>query len=126
MGWVSDIVGRDIVLAGLMATAAMGHGVVLVAESTLFLALGIGLIGVGISFGGVISSRIMDHLSDAERGTGFGLARTVFLLVGSLGSVVTGALADMFGWVSAFGLIIAMLLVVFKGLSAKLLRARLV
>ncbi|MEF8856768.1 MAG: MFS transporter, partial [Haloplanus sp.] len=51
----------------------------------------------------------MDYLGADERGTGFGLVRTIVLLVSSLGSGVTGTLAGRVGWVAAYGLVAALL-----------------
>jgi hypothetical protein len=62
----------------------------------------------GISWPGVMNSRFMDLLVDDERGAGFGLVRTVFLLVSSLGSVLTGTLADAFSWPVAYGTVIVL------------------
>jgi MFS family permease len=53
--------------------------------------------------------KFMDHLDDHERNSGFGLVRTVYMMLGAAGSVVTGLVADLFGWTVAFGL--ALLLV---------------
>jgi dipeptide/tripeptide permease len=47
----------------------------------------------------------MDLLSDAERGAGFGLVRTAYMVTGASGSVVVGALSDAAGWPVAFALL---------------------
>jgi MFS family permease len=72
---------------------------------------GTALVAAGISWPGVMNSRFMDLFADDERGAGFGLVRTGFLLVSSLGSVVTGVLADAFGWTVAYGSVAAFLVV---------------
>jgi MFS family permease len=51
----------------------------------------------------------MDQLSDAERGFGFGLIRTVYMLLAASGSIVVGWLADTGGWVPAYGVVILLL-----------------
>jgi len=57
----------------------------------------------------------MDHLDDHERSAGFGLVRTVYMVLGASGSVVVGFVADLFGWDVAFlglvGLLVGMLVV---------------
>jgi dipeptide/tripeptide permease len=60
----------------------------------------------------------MDHLAADERGTGFGLVRTVVLLVSSLGSGVTGTLAGQVGWLVAYGLVGILLAVLVSALAA--------
>jgi MFS family permease len=52
----------------------------------------------------------MDQLGDAERGFGFGLVRTVYLLLAASGSVVVGSLADIGGWVPAYGVVVLLLI----------------
>jgi MFS family permease len=108
LGSLSDRFGRD-----LTATVAFGIGVVGYAALVLgsgFVVFGaIPLVGVAMSWGAPIQSRFIDHLSDAERAAGFGLVRTVYMILGSLGSVVVGSLADIAGWAVAFGLLVALL-----------------
>lgn len=71
--------------------------------------LGVVLVSVGFGWGGVIQSQFMDNFTDVERSSGFGVARTVYTLVGSLGSVTTGYLADSLEWSAAFGLLVVLL-----------------
>lgn len=110
-GWLSDRVGRDPVLAAAFLSLAVGLGLFMAASGPAAAAAGTLLVGAGISWPGVMNSRFMDQFTDAERGAGFGLVRTGFLLVSSLGSVVTGVLADGFGWVVSFGSVAALLVV---------------
>jgi len=75
------------------------------------------LLGIGLGWGAALLPRFMDHLSAAERGAGFGLVRTVYGVVGALGSVVTGTLADLFGWGVSFGFLAVLLTIVFVALA---------
>lgn len=109
LGTLSDRYSRDAVLTFALSLCATGFGVLLLAEEFAVAMLGVGLLGVGMSWGGALNSRFMDHLSPEERNTGFGLVRTVYLLVGSLGSLGTGVLADALGWIPAYGSVIALL-----------------
>jgi MFS family permease len=110
LGWFSDALGRDRTLGASFLAGVAGYacflfgdgGVGLVAAGTL-------LVGLGLSWPGVLNSRFMDYLAAGERGTGFGLVRTVVLLVSSLGSGVTGTLAGRVGWLAAYGLVAALL-----------------
>jgi hypothetical protein len=70
----------------------------------------------------VVQSRMMDRLSEADQGAGFGLFRTVYLLVGASGTAVVGTAADLAGWGTAFGLLAA----VYAGLLLSLVGVRLV
>jgi MFS family permease len=103
LGSISDSIGRDRSLMMAFAIGSIGFIVFLVGNGWPSIVLGSLLVGGGLSFPGVINSRFMDHLSSTERGTGFGLVRTIVLLLSSLGSGVTGSLADGWGWSVAYG-----------------------
>jgi predicted MFS family arabinose efflux permease len=108
LGWLSDVVGRDAILAVGFLAGAGGIGLFLVTTTLPAMVVGTVLLAGGISWPGVMNSRFMDLLVDDERGAGFGLVRTVFLLVSSLGSVLTGTLADAFSWPVAYGTVIVL------------------
>ena len=65
--------------------------------------------------------KFMDHLGEHERSAGFGLVRTVYMVLGASGSVVTGFVADLFGWGAAF-LGLTLLLVGMLGALVQTLR----
>lgn len=109
LGQLSDRSGRDVVLATSMAIGAAGFLAFLVADGLAVVVGGTVLLGAGLSWTGVLNSRFMDHLGEDERGTGFGLVRTIVLLVSSLGSVVTGTIAEVVGWLPAYGLVAGLL-----------------
>jgi hypothetical protein len=88
---------------------AAGFGTLLVPGGRAVLGAGVLLVGVGLTWGGVLQSRFMREFADDERGTGFGLVRTTFVLLGSVGSAATGFLADTGGWPLAIGVLIALL-----------------
>lgn len=108
-GWLSDRVGRDAVLVLGFSACAAGLVVFMLARGLVATGVGTVLLGAGISWPGVLNSRFMDQFSDDERGAGFGLVRTGFLFVSSLGSVTTGTLAGMFDWGVAYGSVAALL-----------------
>ncbi len=118
LGWLSDRFGRDVVLVGGFLAAASGIGVFLATTNALAIVLGTVLAGIGISWNGVINSRLMDRFSDAERTVSFGFVRTGVLLVASLGSVVTGTLADVVGWAPTFSALAALMGTLALGLVA--------
>ncbi|MES3162481.1 MAG: MFS transporter [Halorubrum sp.] len=123
-GSLSDRVGRDAAVTLTMAAGVAGYGL-LVAGSRdgvgfPTILAGVLLVGVAMSWGAPLQSRFMDHLSTAERGAGFGLVRTVYMVFGASGSVVVGAVSDLAGWTVAFGLLAV---VMAAGLAASLAEA---
>ncbi|WP_436925812.1 MFS transporter [Halosimplex amylolyticum] len=118
LGWASDRTGRDVAIAGSFASGVAGYAILLFATGPAALVAGATLVGGGLFWPGVVNSRFMDHLAPDERGTGFGLVRSVLLLGSSLGSGVTGALADAVGWPAAYGLVAAVLATLLAALVA--------
>ena len=108
MGGLSDRIGRDVVAAVAFGTGAVGYAV-LVAGSGAAVVAAIPLVGVAMSWGAPVQSRFIDSLASDERAAGFGLVRTVYMLLGALGSVVVGGLSDVAGWAVAFGALVALL-----------------
>lgn len=111
MGWLSDRLTRDATIMFSFSAVAIGLTTLLVGEGVVPILVGIVIVGMGISWGGSLASRFMDHLADDERGTGFGIVRSITGVIGASGSVVVGTLADGFGWVPAYGLVVVLLLV---------------
>ncbi|MEF8779449.1 MAG: MFS transporter [Haloferacaceae archaeon] len=103
MGGLSDRFGRDTAATISMGLGVVGFGLLVVGESPTVWALAVVLVGVAMSWGAPIQSRYMDILSREERGAGFGLVRTVYMILGATGSVTMGLLADLAGWGTAFG-----------------------
>lgn len=117
-GKLSDRFARETVLASVLLTAAVGLGTVIVADGFGPTLVGVCLLGAGLSWGGVFQSRVMDLFDDDGRGAAFGLVRTVYMFVGSLGSVVTGVLADSAGWPAAYGVVVLLLTLAIAGIVA--------
>jgi MFS family permease len=105
LGSLSDRLSRDAVVAGAIPLAAVGYTLLVVTQQFVVVIAGIALVGVGMRWGAPLQSRFMNILSDAERGAGFGLVRSVYMTIGASGSVVIGALSDTAGWTVAFGLL---------------------
>ncbi|MFC6734259.1 MULTISPECIES: MFS transporter [unclassified Haladaptatus] len=118
-GRLSDRIRRETILAGILTTTVAGFGTLILTEGVWPTFVGVGLLGVGLSWGGVYQSSLMDLFADATRGTAFGLVRTVYMFIGSLGSVVTGVLADTVGWSVAYGVVALLLALAVGGLTAK-------
>lgn len=62
-----------------------------------------------MTWGAPVQSQLMDQLGDAERGIGFGLVRTVYLLIGAIGSSVVGIVVTHTGWAIGFSLLASLL-----------------
>jgi len=112
-GNLSDKFGRDAVLALLMTIGAAGFATIVLVGSRLGAYIGILTIGIGMSWPGPVQSRYMDRFSEEEQGIGFGFVRTGYMLIGSMGSVVTGTIAESMGWISAYGLLGVLLFFLF-------------
>jgi MFS family permease len=111
MGWLSDRFHRDAAVAVSMALGVVGYATLIAGSGLAVLASGAVLTGVAMSWGAPLQSRFIDRLSAAERGAGFGLVRTVYMLVGASGSIVVGVVSDVAGWTAAFGLLVAVMAV---------------
>lgn len=112
MGIVSDLSSRDTAIA--ISTLSVIGGIVVLLSSSGRLAVlgGVAFVGLGLSVGGVMNARFVDHFRDDERGAGLGLVRLIYLLIASSGNVITGTLADAVGWAPAYGLVIVLLVAV--------------
>lgn len=117
-GRLSDRFTRDTALAMSATVAASGLLVLLANLGTGGLVAGTVLLGFGISWPGVLQARFMDQFGDAERGYGFGLVRTVYMLLAATGSLVVGAFADYHGWLLGYGTIVVLFLVSLGALAA--------
>jgi len=53
-----------------------------------------------------VAGRFIDRFSTADRSVGYGLVRSIYVFVAASGSVVTGLLADAWGWQVAYGLLV--------------------
>ncbi|MDS0282746.1 MFS transporter [Haloarcula onubensis] len=109
VGRLGDRVGNRWALTLCLALSCCGFASVVAGSHTAFLLVGVVCLGVGISYGGAVQSLFMQRFGRVDRVSGFGTVRTVYMLLGSLGGVVTGTLADAFGWGVSYGLVAALL-----------------
>ena len=105
VGVLSDRIGRDFAVATCLIAGASGLGLFVIGPGLISVGAAVVLFGIGSSFFASLEPRFMDHLSDSERGAGFGLVRTVYVVFGSTGSFGVGLLADLFGWGVSFGVL---------------------
>ncbi|WP_251329812.1 MFS transporter [Haloplanus pelagicus] len=110
VGTVSDRIGHDNAIVGCMLAGAFGFWLIIAAPVFAAVAVGVGLVGVGMSFGPAVMQRILDELPDEEQNAGFGLVRTIYMIVASLGPAMMGLVADAFDLAISFGFLAALLL----------------
>lgn len=108
-GRFSDRYSRDVALGASISVALAGVLVLLVVPGVVGLITGVVLLGLGISWPGPIQARFFDLLSETERGYGYGLIRSVYMLLASASSVIVGFLVDRSGWVTGFGCLVVVL-----------------
>ncbi|KYH27911.1 regulatory protein UhpC [Halalkalicoccus paucihalophilus] len=118
VGSLSDRFGRDRVAAGCALLGIAGYGLLVGGSGLPTLGVAILLVGIAMSWGAAVLPRFMDHLSAEERGAGFGLVRTSYMLVSATGSAVVGTVADLASWGVAFSVFLALLSVVVCALGA--------
>src|SRR6056297_2853164 len=112
VGTASDRYGRDETTAVSLAIAALGFVALVAVPGWLATGFAVVTLGVGLSWSAAFLPRFFDVFTPEEEGAGFGFVRTVYGMLGALGSVGTGLLADAFGWGVAFGVLTALLVVV--------------
>lgn len=97
-GWLSDRHGRTAVTGGTLLAGVVGFGVLARPAPVAVLVAGVVLAGASMTWGAPLQALFVDRLEESARGTGFGFVRTVYLLVGALGSTVVGAVVTVAGW----------------------------
>jgi len=117
MGRLSDAFRYDLALVVSLSSGSLGYYAFVSLSSGLLVIPAALILGLGLSWGGVLNARSTDLFSSSDQATGFGMIRTIALLVGSLGSVVTGTLADSFGWPVAFGFVAGLHLIAVASLG---------
>jgi predicted MFS family arabinose efflux permease len=98
-----------VVLPMIIATLALAF--VVLVPTGMWVFLGLAVLGFSVTWSGSLQARLLNDLSEDARATGFGLSRTAFVLLGSVGNAVTGTVADTVGWTAAFASVDAVLLV---------------
>ncbi|MGQ4556299.1 MFS transporter [Halobellus sp. GM3] len=118
MGSLSDRYGTDSTLVVCLLSLASGVLVLLSKPSELAVLAGVSLVGLGACAAIVVQPRIIQSLEEAEKGTGFGLVRSVYMILGAAGPVSMGFLADAFGWIVSLGSLVVVSLAVVVSFAA--------
>lgn len=109
IGSLSDRYGREEMTAVCALLGIGGYSLLIRGSGLGVVLVAIFLIGIAMSFGAALLPRFVDNLSAAERGAGFGLVRTTYMILSATGSVVIGTVADTAGWGIAFGIFVVFL-----------------
>ena len=120
LGALSDRIGRDAAASLAIGIGIIGYGLLVAGTGLEMAVVAVALTGFSMGWGAALMPKFMDHLDDHERSAGFGLVRTVYMVLGASGSVVAGFVADFFGWGVAF-LGLAVLLVGMLGVLLRVL-----
>ena len=110
-GSLSDRLGRDIVTIGALLTGIIGFVLLAAYQALVVIGVGVGLIGLSMGWGPPVQSRVMDRLDADERGTGFGLIRTVYIGFAALNGIVVTGLVTTSGWNAGIGALVVSLVV---------------
>ena len=102
IGTLSDRIGRYPAGAAATSLGVAGYVLFVVAPNGWIIGLATVLAGIAMCWGAALLAKFMDHLSAEERGAGFGLIRTTYMVLGASGSVGAGLAADAFGWGATF------------------------
>ena len=110
VGAIGDRIGYDLAIAGCMLLGAVGIGLLIAAGSFWVVLLAVIVLGIAMSFGAALMPRFLQEMTRSEQNAGFGLVRTVYMIVSSSGSVAVGLLADLQGWSVTFAFLGALLI----------------
>lgn len=117
-GWCSDRIGPDAVVAVALAVGVVSHGLLVVVRTQIGAIVGVGLAALTLGYNIPLQSKLLGSVADESRASVFGGFRTLYILIGSLGGVVTGTIADRVGWDAAYAFLTVLLLVALVGLLA--------
>lgn len=119
-GWASDAIGRHVLAVGSLFSAGcfLGTLALFVSHGWLVIVL-IVLFGATLmAFPPVTQAYLIDVFSEDTVGSAFGLTRTVYVLIGSLGPTIVGLSSELLSFDAAFaflaiGLVLASLTLLF-------------
>lgn len=117
LGSASDRFSRESIVFVAWSFGLLGYATLILSHHVVAVLAGVACVGVAMGWGAPLQSRFMDVLGDDEQGMGFGLVRTIYMILGASGSVVVGATADVMGWSVSFGLLCAFLALGLVGIA---------
>ncbi len=102
-GWLTDRYSANRVVAGSLVIGVLCHGLLVTVSSTFVVYGLVAVTGLTMAYNIPLQSKVIGLLGETAQGKGFGLFRTVYVLIGSLGGVLTGSISDFAGWGTAYG-----------------------
>jgi len=102
VGWLADRIGQEFAACVPFSAGVIGFTSLVITDSLLGYTLSAILIGTAMSWGAPIQARFLDNLGIDEKGKGYGLVRTVHMLLGASGSAVVGTISELVNWPVAF------------------------
>jgi MFS family permease len=93
-GRIADRFGRRRTLVGVTLVSAVPLAAIPLARGAMWLAALVAMVGLLVVVTPVNEAYVVDALPASARGSGYGLLRTVSLVISSTGSVTVGVLAD--------------------------------
>lgn len=112
-GWASDVVGREVLTIGSLATAGVALGALVVASGpvAVFAAV-VAFAGLVKLFPAATQAYLFDQFSADASGGAFGLSRSAYVLVGSTGPALVGLGSETLGFDRTLTVLAAGLVVV--------------
>lgn len=109
-GWLTDRYAPDLVVGGALVIGVLSHALLVTVSSTLAVYGLVAVTGLTMAYNIPLQSKVIGLLGESTQGKGFGVFRTLYVLLGSLGGVVIGSVSDVGGWAAAYGFLSALLL----------------
>lgn len=108
-GWISDTIGRRTVSSGTLLGAGVSLALLaLVFDSRLGVLAAVVAYGATLlSFSPVMQAYLIEIFDDDKNASSFGLARTLYVLVGSTGPTLVGIGSETIGFTPTFALVSA-------------------
>lgn len=107
-GWASDIVGRRVLTVGSLVTAGLAlAGLVLAGDIAAVFVAVVAFSALVKLFPAATQAYLFDRFSDDASGSAFGLSRTAYVLVGSLGPAAVGVGSEAVGFGATFAALAA-------------------
>lgn len=102
VGRVSDVYTRNFSIGLSMLSGLFGIILLVIGQNNVLIMIGLVLTAIGASFITGLDPKFLDLIPESNVGTGFGLVRTIYAMLGAVGSVGVGLSADLFGWGFSF------------------------
>lgn len=111
-GLLGDYLGREFVAIATLTIASVGLAGLIIAESTLFIFLSVGIFAAGLmAFPPVMQAHLMNIFPTESMGGDLGAMRTIYVGLGSFGPAYVGYAAGIHSYTAAFTGLVCCLLI---------------